>query len=164
MPGSQFSLKDGEKISFGEKTNNNFKNLYANVSLNLIKKIPHSPNEFNLDSVLAYSERFLNTENQKFIFSLTLMDEVLKLLKDINPEKAAGMDNFSRRFLKDGAVVLDLPISKLCSLLMKRSKFPLDCKITKLKQLNKKRSKTDPKNYRSVSKYTKALNLGSTRA
>ena len=89
---------------------------------------------------------------------------MLKLLKDINPEKAAGMDNFSRRFLKDGAVVLDLPISKLCNLSMKRSKFSLDCKITKLKQLNKKRSKTDPKNYRSVSKYTKALNLGSTRA
>ena len=72
MPVFQFSLKDGEKISFGEKTNNNsFKNLYANLSLNLIKKIPRAPNELNLDSVLAYSERFLNTENQKFTFSLT---------------------------------------------------------------------------------------------
>ena len=72
-------------------------------------------------------------------------DEVLKLLKDANPEKAAGMDNLSGRFLRDGAVVLALAISKLCNLLMKRSKFPLDCKIAKLKHLYKKRSKNRSK-------------------
>ena len=100
---------------------------------------------------MAYYKRFLNTENQKFTFSPTSEDEVLKLLKDTNPEKAAGIDNLSGRFLKDGAVVLALPISKLCNLSMKRSKFPLDCKIAKLKPLYKKDSKTDPKSYRPVS-------------
>ena len=34
---------------------------------------------------------------------------------------------------------------------MKRSKFPLDCKVAKLKPLYRKGSKTDPKNYRPVS-------------
>ena len=34
---------------------------------------------------------------------------------------------------------------------MKRSKFPLDCKIAKLKPLYKKGSKTDPKSYHRVS-------------
>ena len=34
---------------------------------------------------------------------------------------------------------------------MERSKFPLDCKIAKVKPLYKKGSKTDPKNYRLVS-------------
>ena len=43
-------------------------------------------------------------------------DEVLKLLKDKNPEKTASIDNLSSRFLKDGAVVLALLISKLCYL------------------------------------------------
>ena len=100
---------------------------------------------------MTYYKRFLNTENQKFTFSPTSEDEILKLLTDTNPEKAAGIDNLSGRFLKDGAVVLALPISKLCNLLMKRSKFPLDCKIAKLKPLYKKGSKTDPKNYRPVS-------------
>ena len=76
--------KDGEKISFDEKTNNNsFNNFYIN--------------------------------------------------------------------LIDGAVVLALPISKLCNLLMKHSKFPLDCKIVKLKPLYEKGSKTDPKNYHPIS-------------
>ena len=54
-------------------------------------------------------------------------------------------------FLKDGAVVLVLPISKLSNLSIKRSKFPLDCKIAKLKPLYRKDLKTDPKNYRLVS-------------
>ena len=75
----------------------------------------------------------------------TSEDDVLKLLEDANPEKAAGMDNLSGRFLKYGAVVLALPISKLCNLLMKRSKFPLDCKISKLKHLYKKGSKNRSK-------------------
>ena len=131
-PVSQVSLEDGETILFDEKTNNNsFKNFYANLALNLVSKLPHAPNKFDLHSFLAYYKRFLNTQNQKFTFSPTLEDEILKLLTDTNPQKAAGIDNLSRRFLKDGAVVLALPISRLCNLSMKRSKFPLDCKIAK---------------------------------
>ena len=114
-PVSQVSLKDGETISFDEKTNNNsFKNFYANESLNLVKKLPHVPNKFDLHSVLAYYKRFLNTENQSFTFSPTSEDEILKLLTDTNPEKAASIDNLSGSFLKDGSVVLALTISKLC--------------------------------------------------
>ena len=68
-PVSDVSLKDGEKISFDEKTNNNsLKNFYANFALNLVNKLPHTPNKFDLDSVLAYYKRFLNTENQKLYF------------------------------------------------------------------------------------------------
>ena len=67
--------------------------------------------------------------------SPTSEDKVLKLLKDTNSEKAAGIDNLSGSFLKDGAVVLALPISKLYNLSMKRSEFPLDCKIATIEPL-----------------------------
>ena len=76
-------------------------------------------------------------------FSPTLDDEILELLQII--KNTADIDNLSGRFLKDDAVVLALPISKLCNLSMKVSKFPLDCKIAKLKPLYKKGSKADPK-------------------
>ena len=69
-------------------------------------------------------------------FSPTLDDEILELLQRI--KNTADIDNLSGRFLKDDAVVLALPISKLCNLSMKVSKFPLDCKIAKLKPLCKK--------------------------
>ena len=76
----QVSLKDGEKIPFDEKSNNNsFKNLNANLALNTVNKLTHVPNKFDLDSVLAYYKRFLNTGNQKFTFSSTSEDEILKL-------------------------------------------------------------------------------------
>ena len=47
------------------------------------------------------------------------------MLKDANPEKSAGIYSLSGMFLKEGAVVLALPTSKLCNILIKRSKLPL---------------------------------------
>ena len=44
-----------------------------------------------------------------------------------------------------------MPISQIFNLSIKTSSFPDDCKISKLKPLYKKGSKTDPKNYRPIS-------------
>ena len=131
---SCFSQRWGKNL-FDEKTNNSFifTNFYANLSLNLVNILLQAPNKFDLDSVLPDYKRFLNTENQKFTFSLTSEDKVLKLLNDTNPEKAAGVEKLYLRILKDGAVSLALPVSKTCNLLVKCSKLPLDCKIAKLK-------------------------------
>ena len=56
-------------------------------------------------------------------------DFVLKLLKDMNKEKAAGINNLSGKFLKDGANILAKPICKICNLSIKYSVFPTDCKV-----------------------------------
>ena len=71
---------------------------------------------------------------------------VLQSRKDMNINKADGIDNLSGKFLKDGA-----NISELCNLFIKYSLFPTDCQIAKLKPLFKKVSKTLPKNYRPIS-------------
>ena len=85
---------------FDEKTNINFfNNFYANLALNLVKKLPHAPKKFDLHSVLTYYKRFLNTDNQQLTFSPISKNEILKLLTDTKSEKAAGIDNLSRRFL-----------------------------------------------------------------
>ena len=75
----------------------------------------------------------------------------MNILKDLNPSKAAGIDNLSGKFLKDGADILARPISQLCNLSIKLDSFPRSCKIAKVKPLFKKGSKTDPQNYRSIS-------------
>ena len=75
-------------------------------------------------------------------------ETVLKLLQDLDENKAAGLDNLSGKFLKDGATALAKPISQICNLLsIKYSIFLSDFKIVTLKPLFKKGSKTDPKNY-----------------
>ena len=78
-------------------------------------------------------------------------ETVLKLLKDLDENKAAGLDNLSGKFLKDGATVLATPISQICNLSIKYSPFPSDCKIAKSKPFFKKGSKTATRNYRPIS-------------
>ena len=69
----------------------------------------------------------------------------------MDENKAAGLDNLSGKFLKDGATVLAKPISQICNLSIKHPIFPSDCKIANLKPLFKKGLKTNPKNYHSTS-------------
>ena len=54
----------------------------------------------------------------------------MKILLEIKPEKAAGIDNISGKFLRDSASV---------------------CKTAKLKLLFKKNYKSNPKHYRPIS-------------
>ena len=69
----------------------------------------------------------------------------------MNIDKAAGIDNLSETFLKDGVNILAKPISELCNLSIKHSLFPTDCHIAKSKPLFKKGSTALPKNYRPIS-------------
>ena len=76
---------------------------------------------------------------------------LFKLLKNVEVTKAAGIDQISGKFLKDGARILAKPISQLCNLSMTLGSFPDACKIAKVKPLFRKGSKTDPSNYRPIS-------------
>ena len=81
----------------------------------------------------------------------TSPEKISSILKGLKPSKAAGIDDLSSKFLKDGAHVLARPISQLCNLSIKLNSFPKSCKIAKVKPLFKKDSKTDPQNYRPIS-------------
>ena len=49
---------------------------------------------------------------------------VLKILKEINPSKSAGIGNHAGKFLKKGVSALALPITNLCNLSISLSTFP----------------------------------------
>ena len=85
--------------------NNSFKNIYTNLALYLIKKLPHAPNNSDLELVLACYHKFLNIEKQNLTFLVTSYDEIFKLLKINNSRKAADLGNLSIRVLKHVAVV-----------------------------------------------------------
>ena len=108
-------------------------------------------NKFGPHSVEVYYKNVLQFQENKFIFHTIESNSVLKLLKNVEVNKAAGIDNISGRFLKDGADILAIPVTQICNLSIKLSHFPHDCKLAKLKPLYKKGSKTDPKNYRPIS-------------
>ena len=73
-------------------------------------------------------------------------EKILNCLKGFNPSKAAGIDNLSDKFLKDATDISGRPISELHNLSIKLNSFPRSFKITKVKLLFKKGSKTDPQN------------------
>ena len=105
---------------------------------------------FALHSVRQHYEKILKypNSNLNLIFCLK---RLLKLIQDLDENKAVSLDNLSSKFLKDGAPVLTKPISQICNLSIKYSIFLADCKLEKLKPLFKKGSKTAPQNYRPIS-------------
>ena len=93
---------------------------------------------FGLPSVQQYYKKNSKVTNSKFKFTFVSEKAVLKLLKDMDENKAVSVDCLSGQSLKDEATVLAKSISQICNISLKYSIFPSDCKITKLKPLFKK--------------------------
>ena len=80
--------------------------------------------------------------------SIISQEELFKIIQNINISKAAGKDNLSGKFLKDGAEILAKPASEIWNLLITSRDFPNVCKVAKLKPIFKKGKKTNLSNYR----------------
>ena len=114
-----------------------------------MKKLPTTSNRYTFNSRIQYYRHFIQTD--AFHLTYTVEIDIEEILRSTNVRKAAGIDDFLGRFLKDGSRVLSKPISKLCNLSIKLRSFPDSRKIAKLKPLFKKGSKTNPLNYRPIS-------------
>ena len=148
---SNICLKNRNEIFFNDSKNCSiFKSFFSNLSLNLVSKLPPSPNVFTESKVAFYYDD-IKFEDLDFEFSETFPEKILNILKGLNPSKAVDIDNLSVKFLKDGADILARTNSQLCNLSIKLNSFPRICKIGKFKPLFKKGSKTDPQNYRPIS-------------
>ena len=112
--------------------------------------MPLPSRKFGISSVRAYYNNLISP-NKEFELNQTTEEIIESILESLNIDKAAGIDNISCKFLKDGLDILKRPICDICNLSIKLSKFPSQCKIGKVKPLFKKGSKTDPKNYRPIS-------------
>ena len=85
------------------------KKLFSNLAECLLIKLPNSPGKYNLQSVIRYYLSF--TISNDFWLSNTSEEKVLKLMINIKSSKAAGVDELSGKFLKDGTNTLVKPIS-----------------------------------------------------
>ena len=115
-----------------------------------MSKLPSAPMKFGMNTVEAYYRNRISP-SKVFSFSSTNETNILHLLNNINPSKAAGLDNIAGKFLKEGSTVLAMPLTQICNLSITLSAFPNKCKHAKLKPLFKKGSTTEPKNYRPIS-------------
>ena len=125
-----------------------FKDHYCNLAVNPLKMLPKLPNKFALHTAFQHYKGIIHSDS----FNLATVSEntILTISKNTKVSKAAGLDNLSGRFLKDGAKVLAKPITDLINLSITSGKFPDSCKIAKLKPIHKKCSLTEASNYRSI--------------
>ena len=120
-----------------------FKSFFPNLAQNLVSKLLPSTNVFSESKVISYYDD-IKFKDLNFEFSETSPEKILNVLKGLNPSKAAGIDNISGKFLKDGADILARSISQLCNLSVKLNLFPRSCKIAKIDPLFKKRLQIRP--------------------
>ena len=120
-----------------------FRNYYSTLAENFVKMLPKPTNKYSINLVIKYYEHMILGD----YFHLASVSEnsILTILKATQASKAAGIDNLSGRFLKDGAKGLSKPISDLCNLSITSTS------VAKLKPLYKKGSVTEPCNYRLIS-------------
>ena len=103
---SNVCLKEKSEIVFNATSNCSiFKIIFSILAHNLVSKLPPSPNIFTKSKVASYYVN--NAASKDLNFQLLKMspEKILSDLKGLKPSKAAGIDNFSSKFLKDGADV-----------------------------------------------------------
>ena len=91
-----------------------FKDFFSNLAEFLLIKLPNSPNEYNLQSVIRYYCSF--TISNDICINNTSEEKVQKIMINIESSKEAGVDKLSGRFLNDGANMLAKPIFEHCNL------------------------------------------------
>ena len=101
-----------------------------------LKKLHKSPKKCTLNTVFQNYKGIIQSDS----FNLATVSEntVLTISKNTKVSKAAGLDNLSGRFLKDGAKVSAIPITEVCNL-------------AKLKPIYKKDFLTDASYYKPIS-------------
>lgn len=85
-------------------------------------------------------------------FFLTKVDplEILKIINNLKNKKSCGIDEIPPTLLKQCAEELALPLCLLINQSFDDGIFPDTLKISLVKPLHKKNSKTDPNNYRPI--------------
>ena len=147
---SKICLKENDFTQFDDNQKaNSFKNFYSKLASDLVEKLPTAKNIFGENSVEKYYSA-MNMTSNSFKFRNAKCKEIYKILINIDPYKAYGIDRILGMFLKDGVELFTEPLCKIINLSLS-SKFPLMCKTAKVKPLYEKGKNMEPKNYRPVS-------------
>ena len=113
------------------------------------KKLHKPPNKSTLNTVFQHYKSIIQSDS--FNLATVSKNTILTILKSTKVSKAAGLDNLSLRFLKDGAKVLAKHTTDLYNLSINSGTFLDSCKIAKPKSVYKKSSLTEASNCTSRS-------------
>ena len=133
------------EASDGQKIANSFYNFFASAATRL-KRTPGSVS-FEKGGV----GRKLNGSVPNFKFGLVNESLIVKILLGIKASKASGLDNISPRMLKDAAVVVAKPLTRIVNESLSQGTVPREWKCAKITPLFKKGLSNHMDNYRPIS-------------
>ena len=93
----------------------------------------------------------VNQASSIFAFKAISCESVIKMINELKPNKAVGLDKVSSRLLKDAADIIASSLTSLFKIFINIGCFPSTWKLAKISPLFKKGSKQDPSNYRPIS-------------
>ena len=122
------------------------------MATNLAKNLPITPAKFNSDTTkVCFTDIFNNKRNKFQLFNISAAYAVIKkFCLAYTWIRHARMNQIPAKFVKEAADVLAYSLSNIINWSIKLSVFPQECKISRLKSLFKKDSKTDLKNYKPI--------------
>ena len=86
-----------------------------------------------------------------FTFRAVTAKDVARTLRNINPKKATGFDQFPPKLLKIASAELTLPITSLVNSIITAKTFPSDFKKAEISPIFKSKDKYDKCNFRPIS-------------
>lgn len=114
-----------------------------------MNKLPNPSDKYNLLSVARYGDNLGITK--KFDLLPTEKDRILKILRDVDTLKPAGIDRLPRKLLKGVVDILRKPGSDICNFSVSLSKSIGAFKLEKVKPLFKKDRNTNASKHQPIS-------------
>ena len=129
---------------------NIFNTFFTTVAASLVGKLPNITGGYAENFVYTYYQDEGAKQNS-FKFSPVGEEEILKSSHSLNVSKATGLYGLSARFLKNGANQISSAIAHIITLSLYSGRIPNNMKTARVVPLYKKKSKSEPANYRPVS-------------
>ena len=102
----------------------------------------------------TFTDKLLNDLEKDKIFNeldyIISQEEILKAIKDLKNNKAAGFDTIINEMLKCGQSVLVKPLSKLCNIILSSGEYPSQWSKGYIHPIHKSGEKDNPSNYRGI--------------
>ena len=104
-----------------------------------------------IDVTKDFRDYLTNPNTESLDSTPASLNEIIKIIKNLQGKKAGGDDGIRPLFLKLGVDFVSMPIHHIVNLSIKYSKVPDKLKIAKVIPVHKKKDKDIPGNYRPIS-------------
>ena len=98
-----------------------------------------------------YVSTSIQPPSQKFTLHQVTPKVISKILMNMSPSKATGLDNIPCKLLKIGVEVISESLTTIFNAAISKGTFPTDWKLASVSPIFKSGNKDDPNNYRSIS-------------